>query len=108
MRSSGGDFVAGFDAFEAGIAAGFAFGVMVGVLFAGFGALFAGFGALFGDGGEQGGVLCGKAVGRIAQGQHLVDGFGAGFQGFVACAKPGDAVGEADTAGGKAGGGGLE
>ena len=88
--------------------AGFALGVVVGVFFAGLGALFAGFGALFGDGSQQGGVLGGEVVGRIAQGQHLVDGFGAGFHGFVAGGKLVDAVVEADAASSEAGSGSFE
>lgn len=80
---------------------GFALGVMAGVLFAGFG-------ALFGDSGQQEGILCGKAVGRIAQCQHLVDGFGAGFHGLVTGGKLVDTVAEADTTGSNTGGGGLE
>ena len=88
--------------------AGFALSVVVGVLFASLSALFAGFGALFGDGSQQRGVLGGEVVGRIAQGQHLVDGFGAGFHGFVAGGKLVDAVVEADAASSKAGGGGFE
>ena len=88
--------------------AGFALGGVVGVFFAGLGALFAGFGALFGDGSQQGGVLGGEVVGRIAQGQHLVDGFGAGFHGFVAGGKLVDAVVEADAASSEAGSGSFE
>ena len=88
--------------------AGFALGAVVGVFFAGLGALFAGFGALFGDGSQQGGVLGGEVVGRIAQGQHLVDGFGAGFHGFVAGGKLVDAVVEADAASSEAGSGSFE
>ena len=88
--------------------AGFALGVVVGVLFASLGALLAGFGALFGDGSQQGGVLGGEVVGRIAQGQHLVDRFGAGFHGFVAGGKLVDAVVEADATSSQAGSGGFE
>lgn len=88
--------------------AGFALGVVVGVFFAGLGALLAGFGALFGDGSQQGGVLGGEVVGRIAQGQHLVNGFGAGFHGFVASGKLVDAVVEADAASSQAGSGSFE
>jgi len=88
--------------------AGFALSVVVGVLFAGLGALFAGFGALFGDSSQQGGVLGGEVVGRIAQCQHLVNGFGAGFHGFVAGGKLVDAVVEADAASSKTGSGSFE
>ena len=88
--------------------AGFTLSVVVGVFFAGLGALLAGFGALFGDGSQQGGVLGGEVVGRIAQGQHLVDGFGAGFHGFVAGGKLVDAVVEADAASSEAGSGSFE
>ena len=88
--------------------AGFALGVVVGVFFAGLGALLAGFGALFGNGSQQGGVLGGEVVGRIAQGQHLVDGFGAGFHGFVAGGKLVDAVVEADAASSQASSGSFE
>lgn len=88
--------------------AGFALSVVVGVLFASLGALLAGFGALFGDGSQQGGVLGGEVVSRIAQCQHLVDGFGAGFHGFVAGGKPVDAVVEADATSSQAGSGGFE
>jgi len=88
--------------------AGFALSVVVGVLFASLGTLFAGFGALFGDGSQQGGVLGGEIVGRIAQCQHLVNGFGAGFHGFVAGGKLVDAVVEADATSSQAGSGGFE
>lgn len=88
--------------------AGLALGVVISVFFAGLGALLAGFGALFGDGSQQGGVLGGEVVGRIAQGQHLVDGFGAGFHGFVAGGKLVDAVVEADAASSKTGSGSFE
>lgn len=88
--------------------AGFALGVVVGVFFAGLGALLAGFGALFGDGSQQGGVLGGEVVGCIAQGQHLINGFGAGFHGFVAGGKLVDAVVEADAASSQAGSGSFE
>ena len=105
---SGGCFVASVSAFEAGFVAGFALGVVVGVFFAGLGALLAGFGALFGNSSQQGGVLGDKVIGRIAQCQHLVDSFGAGFHGLVAGGKPVDAVVEADAASSKAGSGGFE
>lgn len=88
--------------------AGFALSVVVGVLFASLSALFAGFGALFGDGSQQRGVLGGEVVGRIAQGQHLVNGFGAGFHGFVAGGKLVDAVVEADATSSQAGSGSFE
>lgn len=88
--------------------AGFALGVVVGVLFASLSTLLAGFGALFGDGSQQGGILGGEVVGRIAQGQHLVNGFGAGFHGFVAGSKLVDAVVEADAASSQAGSGSFE
>ena len=105
---SGGCFVASVSAFEAGFVAGFAFGVVVGVFFAGLGALLAGFGALFGNSSQQGGVLGGKVIGRIAQCQHLVDSFGASFHGFVAGGKLVDAVVEADAASSKTGSGSFE
>ena len=88
--------------------AGFALSVVVGVLFASLSTLFAGFGALFGDSSQQGGVLGGEVVGRIAQCQHLVNGFGAGFHGFVAGGKLVDAVVEADAASSKTGSGSFE
>lgn len=88
--------------------AGFALSVVVGVLFASLGALFASFGALFGDGSQQRGVLGGEVIGRIAQGQHLVNGFGAGFHGFVAGGKLVDAVVEADATSSQAGSGSFE
>ena len=88
--------------------AGFALSVVVGVLFASLGTLFAGFGALFGDGSQQRGVLGGEVIGRIAQGQHLVNGFGAGFHGFVAGGKLVDAVVEADATSSQAGSGSFE
>ena len=88
--------------------AGFALSVVVGVLFASLSTLFAGFGALFGDSSQQGGVLGGEIVGRIAQCQHLVNGFGAGFHGFVAGGKLVDAVVEADATSSKAGSGSFE
>ena len=88
--------------------AGFALSVVVGVLFASLSALFAGFGALFGDGSQQGGVLGGEIVGRIAQCQHLIDGFGAGFHGFVAGGKLVDAVIEADATSSQADSGSFE
>ena len=88
--------------------AGFALSVVVGVLFASLSTLLAGFGALFGDGSQQGGILGGEVVGRIAQGQHLVNGFGAGFHGFVAGSKLVDAVVEADAASSQAGSGSFE
>ena len=105
---SGGCFVASVSAFEAGFVAGFAFGVVVGVFFAGLGALLAGFGALFGNSSQQRGVLGGKVIGRIAQCQHLVDSFGAGFHGLVAGGKLVDAVVEADAASSKADSGSFE
>lgn len=105
---SGGCFVASVSAFEAGFVAGFALGVVVGVFFAGLGALLASFGALFGNGSQQGGVLGGKVIGRIAQCQHLVDSFGAGFHGLVAGGKLVDAVVEADAASSKADSGSFE
>ena len=50
----------------------------------------------------------GEVIGRIAQGQHLVNGFGAGFHGFVAGSKLVDAVVEADAASSQAGSGSFE
>ena len=50
----------------------------------------------------------GEIVGRIAQCQHLVNGFGAGFHGFVAGGKLVDAVVEADATSSQAGSGGFE
>ena len=88
--------------------AGFALSVVVGVLFASLSALFAGFGALFGDGSQQRGVLGGEVVGRIAQCQHLVGSFGAGFHGFIAGGKLVDAVVEADATSSQAGSGSFE
>ena len=55
----GGDFFARLDAVEAGFVAGFAFGVVRGVGFAGLGALFAGFNAHFCQYGREARILRG-------------------------------------------------
>ena len=96
------DFAALLGAFLARFEAGFAFGVVLGVRLAGIGALLAGIGAEFGNGGQQRGLLRGKAVGRVAQRQHLINRFGAVGHALVAFGKQTDAVREAGTTGGDA------
>ena len=96
------DFAALLGAFLARFKAGLALGVVLGVCLASIGALLAGIGAEFGNGGQQRGLLRGKAVCRVAQRQHLINRFGAVGHALVAFGKQTDAVREAGTTGGDA------
>ena len=99
MLFSGSDFFAFLDAGQARFVAGFAFGVVGGVRFAGIGAGFAGFDADLGQLGGQGAVLRSQALQGRAQLDGLACAFGAIGHAGVASGEQAHAVGQAKLAG---------